>query len=95
VAHVGGQLQAKFMVRVQGLDPARCLVVIVVAPFEFDLTETGFQALAVAISRSEAARSAEIVRVGVESAGRFGVNLRVPRLELFCTPGIRLTGPHQ
>ena len=90
VAHVGGQLQAKFMARVRGLDPACCLVVpvdvgksmamslvadhygeIVVAPFEFDLTETGFAALAVAISRSEAARSAEIVRVGVESAGHY------------------------
>ena len=27
MAHVGGQLQAQFMARVRGCDPARCLVV--------------------------------------------------------------------
>ncbi len=27
MAHVGGQLQAEFMARVRGCDPARCLVV--------------------------------------------------------------------
>jgi transposase len=88
MAHVGGQLQAQFMARVRGCDPARCLVVpvdvgkamamalvadhygeIVVAPFEFGLTETGFTSLAAAVARAEALRSPEIVRVGVESAG--------------------------
>lgn len=44
---------------------------MVVAPFEFDLTETGFGSLAAAIGRAEGARSAEIVRVGVESAGHY------------------------
>lgn len=44
---------------------------IAVAPFEFDLTETGFVSLAAAIGRAEALRSAEIVRVGVESAGHY------------------------
>jgi transposase len=44
---------------------------IVVAPFEFDLTETGFAMLAAMIARVEAGRAAEIVRVGVESAGHY------------------------
>jgi len=44
---------------------------IVVAPFEFDLTETGFALLAAAIARAEGQRSAEIVRVGVETAGHY------------------------
>jgi len=44
---------------------------IVIAPFEFDLTETGFLSLAAAIARAEASRSPEIVRVGVESAGHY------------------------
>lgn len=44
---------------------------IVVAPFEFDLTETGFLSLAAAVAGAEASRSAEIVRVGVESAGHY------------------------
>ncbi len=43
----------------------------VVAPFEFALTETGFSVLAGAIARAEAIRSAEVVRVGVESAGHY------------------------
>jgi transposase len=44
---------------------------MVVAPFEFDLTETGFGVLAGAIAQAEASRSAEIVRVGVETAGHY------------------------
>jgi transposase len=44
---------------------------VVVEPFEFPLTEPGFAVLASAIARSEAARSAEVVRVGVESAGHY------------------------
>ncbi|HYR61412.1 MAG TPA: hypothetical protein VET24_02100 [Actinomycetota bacterium] len=43
---------------------------VVVEPFEFPLTEPpGFTVLASAIAHSEAPRSAEVVRVGVESAG--------------------------
>jgi transposase len=90
MAHVGGQLQARFMARIRGRDPERCLVVpvdvgkssamaliadhygeMVVAPFEFALTETGFTVLAGTIARAEAARAAEVVRVGVESAGHY------------------------
>jgi transposase len=44
---------------------------MVVAPFEFALTETGFSVLAGSIARADAARSAEVVRVGVESAGHY------------------------
>jgi len=44
---------------------------IVVAPFEFGLTETGFASLAAAVARAEAVRGPEIVRVGVESAGHY------------------------
>ncbi|MGH2688735.1 MAG: IS110 family transposase [Actinomycetota bacterium] len=44
---------------------------LVVEPFEFALTETGFGRLATAIARAEAGRRAEVVRVGVESAGHY------------------------
>jgi len=44
---------------------------MVVGPFEFALTETGFAVLAGSIARAEAVRSAEVVRVGVESAGHY------------------------
>jgi transposase len=44
---------------------------VVVEPFEFPLTEPGFAVLASAIAHSEAARSAEVLRVGVESAGHY------------------------
>src|ERR1700722_5567850 len=44
---------------------------VVVAPFEFGLTETGFALLAAAVARAEAERGAEIVRVGVECAGHY------------------------
>jgi transposase len=44
---------------------------VVVAPFEFALTETGFGTLATAIARAESIRGAEVLRVGVESAGHY------------------------
>lgn len=44
---------------------------IIVAPFEFPLTETGFQALSAAVTRAERERDALIVRVGVEAAGHY------------------------
>ena len=44
---------------------------VVVAPFEFALTETGFAVLAGEIARADASRAAQIVRVGVESAGHY------------------------
>lgn len=87
---VNGDLQARFMARVRGVDPQRCLVVpvdvgkasavalvadhygeILVAPFEFTLTEAGFGVLAAAITRAQAQRDGVIVRVGVEAAGHY------------------------
>jgi hypothetical protein len=69
---VNGDLQARLMTRVRGLDPQRCLPVpvdvgkaiavalvadhygeIVVAPFEFALTETSFAVLSAAITRAQ------------------------------------------
>jgi transposase len=44
---------------------------VVVAPFEFALTETGFGTLATGIARAESIREAEVLRVGVESAGHY------------------------
>jgi transposase len=44
---------------------------VVASPFEFALTETGFATLAATVARAEAERTAEIVRVGVESAGHY------------------------
>jgi transposase len=44
---------------------------VVVEPFDFGLTESGFGRLATAIARAEAARAAEVVRVGVEAAGHY------------------------
>lgn len=44
---------------------------MVVEPFEFPLTETGFGLLSTAVARASAVRCAEIVRVGVESAGHY------------------------
>jgi hypothetical protein len=49
---------------------------VVVEPFEFALNEAGFAMLAAAIARSESVRSAEVVRVGVESAGHYHRTLR-------------------
>ena len=87
---VNGELQARFMARIRGLDPQHCLVVpvdvgkaiamalvadhygeIIVAPFEFALTETGFEVLSAAISRARHERDALVVRVGVEAAGHY------------------------
>ena len=87
---VNGELQARFMGRIRGLDPQRCLVVpvdvgktsavalvadhygeILVPPFEFALTETGFAALVAAVGGARVERDAEIVRVGVEAAGHY------------------------
>src|SRR5919106_3871268 len=44
---------------------------VVVEPFEFPLTESGFDRLATAVARAEARRVAEVVRVGVEAAGHY------------------------
>jgi transposase len=90
MAFVNGELQARFMARIRGLDPQRCLVIpvdvgkavamalvadhygeIITAPFEFALTETGFQVLSAAISRAQHEREALIIRVGVEAAGHY------------------------
>jgi Transposase len=87
---VNGELQARFMGRIRGLDPQRCLVVpvdvgktsavalvadhygeILVPPFEFALTETGFAALVAAVGGAWVERDAEIVRIGVEAAGHY------------------------
>lgn len=44
---------------------------VVVAPFEFALTEPGVSSLFVAVARAEAAREAQICRVGVEATGHY------------------------
>jgi transposase len=44
---------------------------VIVSPFDFPLTETGFGLLATAVGRAETCRAAEVVRVGVESAGHY------------------------
>ena len=44
---------------------------LVVEPFEFALTEWGFDCLATDIARAEEERTAEVVRVGVEAAGHY------------------------
>ena len=44
---------------------------IIVAPFEFALTETGFEVLSAAISRAQHERDALVIRVGVEAAGHY------------------------
>src|ERR1700740_2609881 len=87
---VNGDLQARFMARVRGLDPQRCLAIpvdvgkaiavalvadhygeIIVAPFEFALTETGFAVLSAAITRAQHERDVVVVRIGVEAAGHY------------------------
>lgn|GEM_PF-516321 len=102
---VGGRLQAEFMARARGLDPARCLVgpvdvgkwsamalvadhygEVVVAPFEFALSEPGVQVLLSAICEARRARQAEICRAGVEAAGHYHRTL-VARL---CEEGIEV-----
>src|ERR1700758_2560365 len=42
---------------------------IIVAPFEFALTEAGFAGLSAAITRAQLERHALVVRVGVEGGG--------------------------
>jgi transposase len=44
---------------------------VVVSPFDFPLTETGVGLLATAVAQAETCRAAEVVRVGVESAGHY------------------------
>lgn len=44
---------------------------VIVEPFEFPLTETGVSGLLVEIARGEAARQAQICRVGVEATGHY------------------------
>jgi transposase len=60
---------------------------IVVAPFEFALTETGFAVLSAAISRAQHERDALVIRVGVEAAGHYHrtlvARLRAAGLEVF------------
>ena len=87
---VNGEVQARFMARIRGVDPQRCLAIpvdvgkvtavalvadhygeIIVAPFEFALTEAGFAVLSAAITRAQLERDALVVRVGVEAAGHY------------------------
>lgn len=44
---------------------------VVVAPFEFDLTEAGVRVLLASVARADAGRAALAVRVGVEAAGHY------------------------
>lgn len=44
---------------------------VIVEAFEFALTEAGVQSLLVAIARAEAARGAQVCRVGVEATGHY------------------------
>ena len=44
---------------------------ILVAPFEFALTEAGFAVLSAATTRAQVERDALIVRIGVEAAGHY------------------------
>lgn len=44
---------------------------VVVAPFEFDLTEAGVRGLLASVARADAGRAALVVRVGVEAAGHY------------------------
>ena len=87
---VNGEVQARFMARIRGVDPQRCLAIpvdvgkvtavalvadhygeIIVAPFEFALTEAGFAVLSAAITRAQLERDALVVRVDVEAAGHY------------------------
>jgi transposase len=53
---------------------------VLVAPFEFALTEAGFAVLSVAITRARHERDAVVVRIGVEAAGHYHRTL-VARLQ--------------
>lgn len=44
---------------------------MIVQPFDFPLTETGFGLLSTAVNRAQVLRQAEVLRVGVESAGHY------------------------
>ena len=87
---VNGEVQARFMARIRGVDPQCCLAIpvdvgkatavalvadhygeIIVAPFEFALTEAGFAVPSAAITRAQLERDALVVRIGVEAAGHY------------------------
>jgi transposase len=53
---------------------------MIVQPFDFALTETGFGLLSTAVARASTLREAEVIRVGVESAGHYHRTL-VSRLQ--------------
>lgn len=53
---------------------------MIVQPFDFPLTETGFGQLSAAVTQAQAYREAVLVRVGVESAGHYHRTL-VSRLQ--------------
>lgn len=53
---------------------------MIVQPFDFPLTETGFSLFSMAVARAQTYRAAEVVRVGVESAGHYHRTL-VSRLQ--------------
>lgn len=55
-------------------------VEMIIQPFDFALTETGYGLLSSAIGRAQGLREAEVVRVGVESAGHYHRTL-VSRLQ--------------
>jgi hypothetical protein len=44
---------------------------MIVQPFDFPLTETGFDLLSTAVARAQTQREAEVVRVSVGSAGHY------------------------
>ncbi|AKS35887.1 IS110 family transposase [Mycolicibacterium goodii] len=44
---------------------------IPIAPFEFALTETGFERLSAAIRRAQIERDALVIRIGVEAASHY------------------------
>ena len=44
---------------------------VIAEAFQFPLTETGVAALLVAIARAEAARHAQVCRVGIEATGHY------------------------
>jgi len=88
---VNGEVQARFMARIRGVDPQRCLAIpvdvgkatavalvadhygeIIVAPFEFALTEAGFAVLSAAITRAQLERDALVVRISREDGDSGG-----------------------
>ena len=90
---VNGEVQARFMARIRGVDPQRCLAIpvdvgkatavalvadhygeIIVAPFEFALTEAGFAVLSAAITRA----SSSATRWSFGSASRRRATITEP-----------------